>query len=89
MEGIRKAMRANCEGCVHDWPSQCDHECLTESKAMATSALHNLLKDFRPAELISLLADEAYKESVILEMPHQTLKRTRLFHLDAMKEEYP
>ena len=86
MEGIREVMRANCEGCIHDWPSQRDHECLTESKAMATYALDNLLKDFQRAEFISLLAAEACKESVILEMPHQTLKRIRLFHLDAMEE---
>ena len=86
MEGIREGMCANCEGCVHNWPLQRDHECLTEAKAMATYALDNLLKDFPPAEFISLLATEACKESVILEMPHQTLKRIRLFHLYDMKE---
>ena len=80
-------MRSNCEGYVHDWPSQHDHECLTEAKAMATYVLDSLLKDFNPAEFIALLAAEACKESVVLEMPHQTLKRIRLFHLDAMKEE--
>ena len=87
MEGIRKAMRANCEGCAHNWPLQRDHECLTESKTMATYVLDSLLKDFNPAEFISLLADEARKESVILDMPHQMLKMICLFHLDAMKEE--
>ena len=34
-----------------------------------------------------VLAAEARKESVILEMPHQPLKRICLFHLHAMKEE--
>ena len=52
---------------------------ITESKAMATYELDNLLKDLRPAEFISLLAAEAYKEDVILETPHQTLERIRLF----------
>ena len=80
-------MRTICDGCVHAWPSQRDHECLIESKAMVTYAMDNLLKDFNPSEFISLLDAEAHKESVILEMPHQTLKRIRLFHLDAMKEE--
>ena len=86
MEGIRKVMWSNCEGCTHDLPSQRDHECLTESKTMATYALDSLIKDFNPAEFISLLADEACKDSVVLEMPHQTLKMIRLFLLDAMKD---
>ena len=80
-------MQSNCKGCTHNWHLQCDQECLTETKTMATYALDSLLKDFNPAELISLLADEARKESVVLEMPHQTLKMICLFHLDAMKEE--
>ena len=84
MEGIQKKMLTNCDGCVHDWPSQRYHECRTESKALATYVMDN--QDFNPAEFISLLAAEACKESVILEMPHQTLKRICLFHLDAMKE---
>ena len=58
---------------------------LTESKALATYVMDNLLKDFNPAEFI--LAAEARKESVIMEVPHQMLKRIRLFHLDAMKED--
>ena len=87
MEGIRKVMRSNCEGCTRDWPSQRDHECLTEYKTMATYALDSLLKDFKPVEFISILADEARKESMILEMPHQMLKMISLFHLGAMKEE--
>ena len=80
-------MWTNCKGCVHDWPSQRDHECLTEAKTIATYTLDTLLKDFNPAEFISLLADEAHKESVVMEMPHQTLKMIQLFHLDAMKED--
>ena len=87
MAGIRKVMRSNCDGCIHDWPSQRDHKCLTEAKTMATYKLDNLLKDLNPAEFISLLADEARKESVVLEMLHQTLKMIHLFYLDDMKEE--
>ena len=87
-EGTREAMRDNCEGCVHDWPSQRDHECLMNSKSMATYTLDKLLKDLSPAEFISLMAAEAYKEGeVILEMPHQTLKRILSFHLDELKKE--
>ena len=56
MAGIRKVMWTNCEGGVHDSPYQCDHECLTESKVMATYALDNFIKGFNPAEFISLLA---------------------------------
>ena len=87
MEGIRKTMRSTCKGCVNDWPSQRDHECLTEAKTMATYALDNLLKDLNQAEFIYLLADEARKVSVVLEMPHQMLKMICLFYLDDMKEE--
>ena len=54
---------------------------------MATYVLDNLLKDFNPAEFIYLLADEARKVNVVLEIPHQTLKMIRLFQLDDMKEE--
>ena len=54
---------------------------------MATYALDSLLKDFNPAEFIALLAAEACKESVVLEMPHQTLKMIQLFHLDAIKDD--
>ena len=71
MVGIRKTMRSTCEGCVNDWPSHCDHKCLTEAKTMATYTLDNLLKNLNPAEFIYLLADKARKVSVVLEMPHQ------------------
>ena len=54
---------------------------------MATYALDNLLKDLNPAEFIYLLADEACKVNVVLEMPHQTLTMICLFQLDDMKEE--
>ena len=80
-------MTSNCDGCVHDWPSQRDHECLTEAKAMATHALDSLLKDFNPTEFIALLAAEARKESVVLEMPHQTLKIIQLCQLDDINKE--
>ena len=36
---LKKMMRSNYEGCIHDWPSQRHHECLTEAKTMATYAL--------------------------------------------------
>ena len=88
MAGIRKMMRSTCERCVNNWPSQHDHECLTEAKTMATYALDNLLKDLNEAEFIYLLADEARKVSVVLEMPHQMPKMIRLFYLDDMKEEF-
>ena len=87
MAGIQKMMRSKCDRCIHDWPSQCDHECLTEAKTMATDALDTLLKDFNHAEFIALLAAEVRKESVVLEMPHQMLKIIQLFQLDDIKEE--
>ena len=80
-------MRSRCDGCIQDWPSQRDHECLTEARTMATDTLDTLLNDFNPAEFIALLAAEAHKVNVVLEMPHQTLKMIHLFHLDAMNEE--
>ena len=56
MAGIKKTMRSRCDGCIQDWPSQRDHECLTEARTMATDALDTLLNDFNPAEFIALLA---------------------------------
>ena len=80
-------MRARCDGCILDWPSQRDHECLTEARTMATDALDTLLKGFNHTEFIALLAAEAHKESVVLETPHQTLKIILLLQLEAIKEE--
>ena len=80
-------MKSRCDGCIQDWPLQCNHKCLTEAKTMATDVLDTLLKYFNHAEFMALLAAEARKQSVVLEMPHQTLKITLLFQLEAIKEE--
>ena len=82
---MREAMHEACEGCVHGWPSQRDHECLMERKALATSVAEKI--DIAPKDFIMQLAKEACKEDIVLEMPHQTYKRVLLFHMSTIKEE--
>ena len=79
----REAMRKACEGCVHGWPSQRDHECLMERDTLAARVADNI--DVAPRDFILQLAKDACKEDIVLEMPHQTYKRILLFHMPAIK----
>ena len=84
---MRDAIHASCEGCINDWPSQTDHECLMERQVSAAAAIGKVVKDLHPKDFILFLAKEASKENIILETPHQTYKKVMLFHLDTIKEE--
>lgn len=86
MSGVRTRIRSTCAGCVNNWPSQKDHECLMESSDMADHALTRILKDFKPTEFIFALAKEAMEKNVILERPHQTLKLIFFCQLEDMSK---
>ena len=84
---LLEAIQAQCEGCCNDWPSQSDYECLMEPKTTAELALATVVKDFQATDFILQLAQEACKENLILETPHQTLKRLMQFHRDGIQRE--
>ena len=84
---LRKAIRSQCDGCQNDWPSQSDHDCLMEPQTTAELALDTVVKDFPVTDFILQLAQAAVKENLILETPHQTLKRLMQFHREGIQRE--
>ena len=66
-----------CEGCDKGWPSQRDHACLFDTDLNNVSA----------EEFIIALAKEAAKKGIILERPHDTYKRIKLFHEEEIEED--
>ena len=55
-----------------------------EPKAAAELAQDKMMKDFPVTDFILQLAQEACKEKLILEAPHQTIKRLMQFHHDVI-----
>ena len=86
-EKVSNLIREECEGCEKDWPSQRDHDCLQSRKVAAELWINKAVSKILAIEFIKHLAEEAYKQKVILETPHQTLKRILQFHLGDIKEE--
>ena len=86
-ERMQDAMRATCEGCVKDWASQTDHDCLMERQSTAELAVKKAMKDLPVCDFIHRFAQEAAKENLVLESPHQTYKRIMMFHADEIREE--
>ena len=81
-------MRVDCEGCLKDWPSQTDHACLMNTQQLAAAAVEKATNNLCPAQFISALANEAYKEKIVLDSrPFQLLKKLQLFHMDDIKKE--
>ena len=84
---VHDQMRLQCEGCTNSWPSQTDHECLMEPQTTAGIAIDKIMLDLPVYDFILLLAQEACKQQLILEAPHQTFKRIILFHMGDIKKE--
>ena len=64
----------DCEGCKKGWASQRDHTCLMQTEVL-------------PEEFIQALAKDAYKKGLILETPHDTFRRIKLFHVKELEDE--
>ena len=75
------------ESCIKDWPSQNDHKCLQDQRLRAELCIDRAQTKVIAIDFILLLAQEACKEKVILEMPHQTFKRMLLFHTNNIQKE--
>ena len=86
-ERVHDILRNDCEGCIKDWPSQNDHECLQDQRSRAELCIERAQTKVTAIDFILLLAQAACKEKVILEMPHQTFKRILLFHSDHIQKE--
>ena len=82
---LHNAIRSQCEGCCNDWPSESDHEYLMEPKTTAELAMDTVVKDFSVTDFILQFAQEACKEKLNLETPHQTLKRLMQFYHDRIQ----
>ena len=74
-----------CEGCAQEWPSQTDHDCLMNPAATATLAMGKAVDKIKPQDFIWMLAQEAMKEGIVLERPHETFKRIKMFQLEDIK----
>ena len=85
-EKVSDIIHAACEGCDKSWPSQKDHECLQDTKMKAELCIDKALTELAAIDFISALAQEARKEKLILEIPHQTLKRILQFHSEGIKD---
>ena len=81
---VSNAIQSQCEGYCNDWPSQRDHVCLMEPKTTVKLAMDTVVKDFPITVFILQFAQEACKENLILETPHQTLKRLMQLHRDGI-----
>lgn len=76
----------SCTGCTNSLPSQTDHECLMEAEDTARHVMDAAVKNIKPHDFILMLAQEAAKQELALEAPHDTFKRLKLFHLSSIKE---
>jgi len=70
---VQKKAR-QCEGCSEGWSSQFDHTCLMDGEVL-------------PEEFILTLAKAAFKKALVLQTPHDTYKRIKLFHLKEIENE--
>ena len=86
-ERVHDILCNECEGCIKDWPSQNDHECLQDQRLRAELCIESAQTKVTTIDFILLLAQEACKEKVILETPHQTFKRILLFHTNHTQKE--
>ena len=84
---LQDVIRDICDGCINDWPSQRDHICLVEIADTTEKAVNKIKEDIVAKDFILLLAKEANKQDLILEIPHQTFKRVMAFHWDSIKED--
>lgn len=85
---VSDIMRNDCEGCHNDWPSQRDHDCLMNGAVNAGICIDRAHFDIKKQvpDFIVLLSQEAFKEKLILERPHQTFKRVAQFHIGSIKK---
>ena len=86
LETKNMIMNKECEGCVNEWPSQRDHECLMSPEATARAAMDKAENEIKPQDFILMLAQEAAKEGLVLEKPHDTFKKLKQCHMDSIKD---
>ena len=84
---LHDAISSQCKGCCNDQPSQSDHKSVIEPKTTAELARDTVVKDFPVTDFILQLTQEACKEKLIIETPHQTLKRLIQLHHDDIQRE--
>lgn len=80
----KSGMPESCEGCVNSYPSQRDHDCLMNPSMVALQVMDKA--DIKPEDFILMLAQEAQKEGLVLEKPHDTFKKIQRFHMQAIKD---
>ena len=84
-EQMKQKVFDECDGCVNSWASQRDHECLMDPELTSIRAMAKV--SVLAADFIEDLAKEACKQNFILETPHETYKRIRLFHLRTIEKD--
>ena len=82
---MSKLLSADCEGCEKSWASQRDHECLTNAQEKAELCIDKAVSKIKAVDFIKALAEEAWQQDLVLETPHQTLKRILQFHIRDIK----
>ena len=82
---ISKLLEENCDGCVNDWPSQTDHECLQDGKAQLY--IDKAVSQVSTVRFIASLAEAACEEKLVLQTPDQTFKRIMQFHIKDIKND--
>ena len=86
-ENLTRLITESCDGCLHNWPSQTDHECLMNAKIQAEIYMGKAVAEVNVLHFIASLADAACDEKLVLEKPHQTFKRAMQVHLKDIMED--
>lgn len=84
-ENVGRLLQEECDGCLNDWPSQIDHDCLQNSMDKAELVIDKAVTEITALHFIASLAEEACDEKLILEMPHQTMKHVLKHHIKDIK----
>ena len=81
----KNLMNENCEGCVNDYPSQKDHECVMRAPRLAYTVLEKI--DIKPQDFILMMAQEAMKQGLVLHKPYLAFKRVQTFLMNDIKDD--
>ena len=80
----KNMMKERCEGCIHEYPSQRDHDCLMNASGLAYDVMDGI--NIKPQDFILMMAQEAVNQGLVLEKPHLAFKRVKTFLMDDIKD---
>ena len=85
-DNVSRRISKTCDGCLHDWPSQLDHECLQPGQTKAEVHLEKAIRDVKPPHFIISLAEAVRDASLILEAPHHAYQTVKDSYMKEVKD---